>query len=158
MTEFETTHDTFSIESSYQCAPAEVFSAFADIELKKRWYAESRAHDILEYGLDFAVGGKEVLAVRMSPSTPVAGAELKWSSDYSEIKPENRIVFHQNLAMNGRCISCAVITVEFTPTEMGCDLRLTHQAVFFEGSDGPEMRKMGWQALLAGLQVALSAK
>jgi hypothetical protein len=33
-------------------------------------------------------------------------------------------------------------------TEKGTDLIFTHQAVFFEGADGPEMREGGWRRLL----------
>ena len=157
MTDFETTHDTFVINRAYHCSPAEVYAAFSNPEAKKGWYAESPSHETLMFELDFRVGGKEALAVKMLPSTPVAGALLKWSSEYSDIKPENRIVFHQNVELNDRCISCAVVTVEFSPSSSGCDIRLTHQAVFFEGSDGPNMRKMGWEVLLENLQSALQS-
>ncbi|PID35394.1 MAG: polyketide cyclase [Rhodobacterales bacterium] len=152
MTDFETTHDTFTIHKTYDCAPSRLFAAFSDPSLKKEWFAESPAYEALEYDLDFKPGGKEVLTAKMLPSTPVAGAVLRWTSEYGAIEPDARIVFHQNVEMNDRCISCAVITLEFLPTQSGCDLKLTHQAVFFEGSDGPEVRKMGWEALLTSLE------
>ena len=75
---------------------------------------------------------------------------------YDEVKPDNRIVFSQVVEMNERRISCSLISVEFLPADTGCLVRLTHQAAFFEGSDGPEMRKMGWQALLQQLGKQLS--
>ena len=31
----------------------------------------------------------------------------------------------------------------------------THQAAFFEGSDGPQMRKAGWEAILSRLDRAV---
>lgn len=158
MTDFETIHDTFTISKSYKCSSAELYAAFSNPDLKRSWYAESPNHETLEYELEFERGGKELLAARMLPSTPVAGAVLKWSSDYRDIKPQSRIVFHQDVEMDGRCISCAVISVEFLPADTGCDVRLTHQAVFFEGSDGPEIRKMGWQALLTNLEAALPTR
>ncbi|MGH1329719.1 MAG: SRPBCC domain-containing protein [Paracoccaceae bacterium] len=152
MADFETTHDTFTIHKTYNCPPSRLYAAFSDPVLKQSWYAESPTHETLEYDLNFERGGKEVLAVKMRPSTPIAGAKLRWTSEYGEIEPETRIVFHQNVELNGRCISCAVISVEFLPSQSGCDLKLTHQAAFFEGSDGPEMRKMGWDLLLTNIE------
>ncbi len=156
MTEPEIVHDTFTLENRYPSAPAEAFAAFAELEKKKQWYADSTMYEVLKYDLDFSVGGREVLVGKMLPSTPVAGAVLKWSSIYAEVKADSRIVFSQVVEMNERRISCALISVEFLPADTGCRVRLTHQAAFFEGSDGPEMRKMGWQALLEQLGSQLS--
>lgn len=156
MTQSEIVHDTFTIENTYPVAPARAFAAFSELEKKKRWYADSAAYEVLEYDLEFSVGGQEVLVGRMLPSTPVAGAVLKWSSVYDEIRPDDRIVFSQVVEMNEQCISCSLISVEFLPTDTGCTVLLTHQAAFFEGSDGPEFRKMGWQALLGQLGGELS--
>jgi uncharacterized protein YndB with AHSA1/START domain len=156
MTEAEITHDTFTIDNTYSSAPAQAFAAFAELEKKKRWYADSPMYEVLEYDLDFVVGGQEVLVGKMLPSTPVAGAVLKWSSIYADVEPDNRIVFSQVVEMNERRISCALISVEFLPADTGCLVRLTHQAAFFEGSDGPDMRKIGWQALLEQLGSQLS--
>lgn len=156
MTESEIIHNTFTIENTYPCAPAKAFAAFAEPEKKKRWYTDSTTYEALKYDLDFSVGGREVLVGKMLPSTPIAGAVLKWSSIYDEVKPDNRIVFSQVVEMNERRISCSLISVEFLPADTGCLVRLTHQAAFFEGSDGPEMRKMGWQALLQQLGKQLS--
>lgn len=156
MTQSEIVHDTFTIENTYSAAPAEAFAAFSELEKKRRWYADGAAYEVLEYDLDFSVGGREVLVGKMLPSTPVAGAVLKWSSVYDEIKPDDRIVFSQVVEMNERRISCSLISVEFLPADTGCVVRLTHQAAFFEGSDGPEFRKMGWQALLDQLSGELS--
>lgn len=156
MTQPEIIHDTFTVENIYPSTPAKAFAAFADIEKKKRWYAESPTYEILDYDLDFSVGGREVLVGKMLPSTPVAGAVLKWSSAFAEVKQDNRIVFSQVVEMNDRRISCSLIAVEFLSDKSGCRVRLTHHAAFFEGSDGPEMRKMGWQVLLKQLGDHLS--
>lgn len=156
MNESKIVHDTFVIESTYPCEPAEVFAAFSERDKKEPWFADSTGYETMEYHLDFVTGGTEVLVGRMLPSTPVAGAVLKWKSIYADIRPEDRIVFSQVLEMNDRHISCALITVEFLSADTGCTVRLTHQAAFYEGSDGPDMRKMGWQTLLQQLGDQLS--
>jgi uncharacterized protein YndB with AHSA1/START domain len=51
-----------------------------------------------------------------------------------------------NLA--GRPLSVALVTIELTPRGDGTDVSCTFQGAFFEGSDGPEMRKGGWETLL----------
>jgi uncharacterized protein YndB with AHSA1/START domain len=151
MTQLSAVHDTFVLEREYSKPPEKVFSAFRDPGKKRRWYAESGAHDILSYELDFRIGGAEALQSRMKPGTPIAGAVLTWSQTFSDVIENRRIVFTQTLDRDGKRISCALMTVEFIASGAGCRLVFTHQAAFFDGADGPQMRKMGWQALLDNL-------
>jgi uncharacterized protein YndB with AHSA1/START domain len=141
-------HDTFTIERPYPQPPDRVYHAFATPELKRRWYADGGAHDVVRYDLDFAVGGQEVLVGRMKAGTPVAGATLTWTNAFLALAPGARVVFSQTLDVGDRRISCALVTAEFFPDGTGTRLRLTHQAVFFEGADGPGLRRQGWVALL----------
>lgn len=156
MPEPEIIHDTFAIEKSFSASPTKAFAAFADPQKKRRWYGESNAFETLEHRLDFSIGGQEVLTGRMLPTSPITGALLKWTSAYAEIMPDNRIVFSQVVDMNGRRISCSLVTVEFFADAGGTRLRLTHQAAFFEGSDGPAIRKAGWEGLLTRLGEEIS--
>ena len=45
--------------------------------------------------------------------------------------------------------------IEFSDFAGGTKLVFTHQAAFFEGADGPQMREMGWRYLLEALAPAL---
>ena len=54
-----------------------------------------------------------------------------------------------------RRISSSLVTFEFQPTAAGVDVVCTHQAAFYEGADGPQMRKGGWEKLLDALGDAL---
>ena len=148
-------HNTFVAEREYPKPPSSVFAAFSDPAKKKKWYAGGGAHDVVSYDLDFRVGGAEVLKGRMKPGTPIAGAVLTWAQTYQDIAENRRIVFTQTLDAGDRRISCALITVELLPAGSGCKLVFTHQAAFFEGADGPQMREMGWGALLDALGQAL---
>jgi uncharacterized protein YndB with AHSA1/START domain len=52
------------------------------------------------------------------------------------------------MTLGDRRISSSLVTFEFLPTAAGVDIRCTHQAAFYEGADGPAMRKDGWNKLL----------
>lgn len=142
------THDTFEIRKVFDAAPPAIFGAFAFQDRKSRWYAASPAHERLSYSFDFRPGGEEKLTARMLPGTPIAGKELCWTSTYAEIVNNARIVFFQTLDVDQSRVSAAVVTVEIVPLGDKSEVLLTHQAVYFEGADGPAMRRMGWDFLL----------
>ena len=54
-------------------------------------------------------------------------------------------------------MSFALITIELLGTAAGTDLVCTHQAAFFEASDGPQSREGGWQVLFEQLDGELGA-
>src|SRR3954449_2347583 len=52
-------HD-FTIERRFRQAPAQAFRAFADPELKQRWFGVPEGWSEADWELDFRVGGREV--------------------------------------------------------------------------------------------------
>ena len=149
-------HDTFVTERAYPVPPERVFAAFSDPAQKRHWYAEGQSHQIESYEMDFRVGGKEYYASRFKEGTPVAGLSLKSENIYRDIVPNRRMIFTSTMAMEDRCFSISLGTVELLPTENGTDLILTFQSAFLEGADGPEMREAGWRALLDKLAAELA--
>ena len=71
-----------------------------------------------------------------------------WTSTYAEIVENERIVFFQTLDVDQTRVSAAVVTVTIAPEAGKTEVVLTHQAVYFEGADGPAMRRIGWEHLL----------
>jgi uncharacterized protein YndB with AHSA1/START domain len=149
-------HNTFVLERSYRKPPEDVFAAFADLNKKRRWYAESRGLEVVAFDQDFRVGGVERLQYRFNQGSPFPGAELVNEGRYQDIVPNRRIVTASTMDLADRRISATLVTFEFLPTDKGTDLICTHQGTFFEGADGPEMRQQGWQTLFDRLEKALS--
>ena len=66
-----------------------------------------------------------------------------------DIDEGRRIVIASSMAIGGRRISVSLVTFEIEANGGdGSKLTMTHQAVFFEGADGAEMREAGWVAIL----------
>jgi uncharacterized protein YndB with AHSA1/START domain len=138
-------HNTFVVERAYPVPPERVFAAFSDPAKKRRWYVEG---EIESYDMDFRVGGKEHYASGFKEGHPLAGHTLKSENMYRNIVPNRRIIFTSTMALEEKCFSISLGTVELLPTEKGTDLILTFQSAFLEGADGPEMREAGWRKLL----------
>lgn len=148
MAEQSIIHSTFVIERTYPAKPERVFRAFADPAQKRRWFVESDHHEVVHFEMDFRVGGKEQARFRLGAGTPVAGMACTNDTVYLELVTDQRVVLASTMSLNGKCISACLVTFEFLPSAKGTDLICTHQGAFFEGSDGPEMRKEGWEKLL----------
>jgi len=141
------THDTFVLERTYPKPPDRVFAAFADPAKKRRWYAEGE-HAAERFELDFRVGGIERQLFRLGENTPFPGTAITTEGRHEDIVPDRRIVISSTMSLGERRISTTLATFELVPEDGGTRLVLTHQAVFYEGADGPEMRKGGWEKLL----------
>ena len=149
------THNTFVIERSYSASPDRVFTAFADPDKKRRWFAEESENQFEEFAMDFRPGGKEHYSSRIAAG-PVAGRMLTNEGTYLDIVPDRRIVIASIMALDDRHISASLATFELLPSGTGTRLIFTHQAAFFEGADGPKMREGGWRQLLERLGAALA--
>ena len=150
-------HNTFVIERSYPAAPGRVFAAFADPAKKRRWYAENPNHEIEAFEMDFRVGGAERTRYRFGEKTPFPGAILASEGRLEDVAPDSRLVFSSSMTLGDHRISTTLVTIELRPTgDGGTTLTCTHQGVFYEGSDGPQMREGGWRALFERLAAELA--
>ena len=157
MTDPTTVHDTFVLERHYPLPPESVFEALSDANLKRRWFAEGD-HPAERFEMDFRVGGVERTLFRLGDDTPFPGTAIVTEGRYEDIVPGRRVVVSSTMSLGERRISTTLVTIELLQTATGTDLILTHQAAFYEGADGPEMRKDGWEKMLAALDHQLSAQ
>ena len=156
MTEPTVIHDTFVIERTYPATIERVFAVFSEPAKKRRWYAHSDSHDVDGFEMDFREGGVERNHYRMNERTPFPGAVLANEGTYQDIVPGRRIVLATSMTLGDRRISSSLITIELLEGEGATVLILTHQGAFFEGADGPERRKGGWEVLLDRLGESLA--
>lgn len=146
---------TFVIERSYPASRERVFEALSREDQKRRWYSDLDGRTGASFAMDFRVGGQSVARSRLGPETPFEGVELVNAEHFHDIVPGRRIVSAATMTLGGRPISVALLTIELVSSDSGTDLICTHQAVFLEGADGPEMRERGWNALFDRLGAIL---
>ena len=147
-------HDTFVLDRSYKHSRDRLFRALSDPALKARWFFAGNEAETFD--LDFRVGGREHQRRAMGHDTPFGGRFLENEGRYEDIIPGERIVMSSTMTLAGRRISSALITYELSDDGTGCRLRFTHQAAFYEGADGPVMRRGGWEKLLDTLAASLA--
>jgi len=149
-------HNTFVVERDYPTTPERVFAAFADPVKKRRWFAEGENHTVDEFEMDFRVGGIERAVSHFKEGSPFPGTALITEGIYHDIVPNRRIVTSATMILGDRRISVSLATIEISPNQNSAKLVLTHQGVFFEGSDGPERREGGWRKIAERLAKELA--
>lgn len=149
-------HNTFVIERNFSQSPRRVFQAFADRGEKRRWFAESDSYETQQYEMDFRVGGVEDGRYLMNERTPLPGATISYKGTYLDIVPQERIVTVSLMSVGEHPISATLVTFEFLLQGKGTKLVCTHQGAFFEGADGPDRRRGGWEHLFDQLDKQLA--
>jgi uncharacterized protein YndB with AHSA1/START domain len=155
MTEQTVTHSTLVMERHLPASPAKVYQAFADPELKRRWFAEGEQHDVEEFSSELSQGATERLRYRFREDTPFAGLAICNHDTVLDLVPQQRIVSASRMDFGDACISLALVTTEFLGEAEGTRLTITFQGAFLPGADGPEIREMGWNVHLDRLTALL---
>ena len=140
------THDRFTIERRYDCTPAQTFSAFAEPELRRQWFANPGNWANAEWELDFRVGGGE----RSAGGHPDARYN-EFNSRFHDIVENERIVFSYDLLHDHRLMSVSLTTIELFPDGDGTRLLFTEQGAFFDDPDAAAARHHGTGELLSRL-------
>lgn len=140
------THATFVIERRYDAAPSRVFRAWADPQIKPRWFHGPDEWGHGQYELDFRVGGRERLA-----GGPQGGTVHLYSAVYQDIVPNERIILTYDMHLDDRRISVSLMTVEFKAAGAGTLLTFTEQGAFLDGWDDAGGRERGSIGLLEQL-------
>ena len=144
------THADFTIERRYPYTPRQTFSAFAEPELRRQWFANPGGWDDAEWELDFRVGGGEVnrgggRAPRVPQPLP---RHRRRRADRVRLRPLARRAVDLGLADHGRVRGRGE----------GTRLRFTEQGVFFDGEIAAAQREHGTGKLLDTLERFLAGE
>lgn len=84
------------------------------------------------------------------------GTRYGYYVTYTDIVPDERIVYTYEMTMNDQRISVSVATIEVRPgADGGTDFVLTEQGVYLDGLDNPAQRREGTEELLNALEASL---
>jgi uncharacterized protein YndB with AHSA1/START domain len=151
MTDRKLTHHTFVLERDYKSSPTRVFQAFADPDIKARWFGGTD-RDVwkpIERSIDFREGGREVDESEWTKN----GMVSRFDAVYHEIVENLRIVYSYEMRVNGDRLSVSISSIEFEPNNGGTHLRLTEQGTYFDNLDNADQREQGTSELLDALGV-----
>ncbi len=132
MSDRTATHATFVLEREYPVALDRVWAAFADPEVKRRWFGSDGFVDV-ERTEDFRVGG-----IAVADGYPTGGGPLsQFRATYTDIVPEQRIVYVYDMWLDGVHASTSITTIVFESVPAGTRLTFTEQGVHLDGVHGP---------------------
>ncbi|TLY93777.1 MAG: ATPase [Gammaproteobacteria bacterium] len=134
MTTSPVAHGSFILERSYETSPSQVFAAWADPDLKARWFIGPDDWMPVRRELDLRVGGQELLQGRFAKS----GRETLFTARYHDIVKDERLVYVYDMHSAGKLHSTSLVTVEMRPRGAGTQLVFTEQVAFLDGTDGRE--------------------
>ena len=142
-------HD-FIIERRFRQSPEQTSRAFAEPDLRQRWFRVPDSWTDTEWSLDFRVGGGELNAGRDH-----RGTHHRSRSRFHDIVDGERIVFAYDMLLDGRLTSVSLTTVELRP-DGGTHLIFTEHGAFLDGLEDPAERERGTGLLLDGLEALLA--
>jgi uncharacterized protein YndB with AHSA1/START domain len=143
-------HSTFCIERTYDATPERVFSAFANLESKIKWFSGPAEWLTNKREFDFRVGGKEVLS-----GGPKGGPFHTFEARYFDIIPDQRIIYGYDMYVGERKLSVSLATIELSAHGKGTRLTMTEQGAYLDGVEDGSQREAGTRDLLEKLARAL---
>jgi uncharacterized protein YndB with AHSA1/START domain len=151
-------HDTFTVTLRLSVRPSEVFRAFADAGIRRRWFKLPGSGASYEH--DFRVGGGETAHSTFAP-LDAPPERLKYWSRYLDITPDVRIVYVYEAHVDGVLRWTSLATVELRAEADETELSWTEQVAFVaptgDGSDDLRHVRGGTRLRLNGLVAALES-
>lgn len=126
------THATFVLEREYPAPVERVWEAFADPEVKAKWFGSDEFVDV-QRTEDFRVGGVSIDDGRHGADGPLS----QFRATYTDIVEHQRIVYSYDMWLDEAHASTSVTTITFEPTDVGTLLTFTEQGVHLDGVHGP---------------------
>jgi len=149
-------HDTFTISRHFEVPPGEVFTAFADTAIRRRWFRLPGSG--ASYEQDFRVGGGETARSTFT-ALDAAPERLEYRSRYIDIAGAHRIVYGYEAVVDDELRWTSLVTVRFDAETDRTRLEWTEQVTFlkYAGDGSVELAHLrgGSVLRLNGLDAAL---
>jgi uncharacterized protein YndB with AHSA1/START domain len=148
-----TQHLTFTVERVYDAPRERVFSAFANVDEKAKWFGgpEGQWKPLIRE-MDFRRGGHERAKGQWSD-----GTTSDFQATFHDIRQDERIVYYYDMYVNDRRISASLATVELEPDGAKTRMTFTEHAVYLDGYPTPEDREQGSAHILDSLGAYLQS-
>jgi uncharacterized protein YndB with AHSA1/START domain len=124
-------HGSLSVSRDIKAAPARVWDAYANADLRSRWRRLPGPDGVLE--LDFRVGGWERLTGTSAATETVEA--IASHALFLDIVPGERIVSAHEVLLDGVRRWVSLISIGFEPTDEGTRVTHTEQYTFLAWSE-----------------------
>ncbi|MFG2070901.1 SRPBCC domain-containing protein [Micromonospora tulbaghiae] len=151
-------HDTFTITRHLDGPPGEVFTAFADTTIRRRWFRLPGSGASYEH--DFRMGGGETARSTFT-SLDTAPERLEHRSRYIDIAVAHRIVYGYEAVVDDELRWTSLVTVRLGTETEGTRLEWTEQVTFlrYTGDGSSDLAHLRGASVLRlnGLDAALQS-
>jgi uncharacterized protein YndB with AHSA1/START domain len=113
--------------------PSQVFAAFAEPEMRRKWFRQPGDPARQTYRLDFRTGGSEIATAVFAPLE--AEEHIEYASTFWDIVPDQRIVLSYAVRLDDVVRWAALRTIILAPDGDGTRLEWTEQYTFLELTD-----------------------
>jgi uncharacterized protein YndB with AHSA1/START domain len=146
MGESATVHATLIFERMIPATSNQVFTAYADVDARKKWGAPSDNAALIYEHADFREGGEDAFRCG-SKSNP----NIRGGTRYLDVVVNRRIVSTETISVDGRRLCASLSTLELNPDGDRTKLKSTIQLVSFAGQDMVRGHEDGTNASLDNL-------
>ncbi len=92
------------------------------------------------------VGVKVFCAIVLNEKTPVPGMRIDMFAECMAREDNKTLVLSSRMESQGMLLSLSTETFQFSSNGDGASLEFICQGTFFENSDGPHIRRQGWES------------
>jgi uncharacterized protein YndB with AHSA1/START domain len=143
----ETDSTGMCLERTFAASAEEVFDAWTDPEVLRRWWAAGPDWRTPVAEVDLRVGGR----YRLSMEDPATGAQHTVGGEYREVRRPQRLVYSWSWEQDGQePAHVSTVTVEFRSEGELTTVLLEHTGL--PSSDSSDRHSHGWAACLENLR------
>ncbi|MFI8520803.1 SRPBCC domain-containing protein [Streptomyces sp. NPDC085481] len=152
-------HGSFELRVDIPAPPERVFAAFAEPELRTRWFKLPGPSRTAEHELDFRVGGGET--ARNHFLSGDMDERLEYRSRFVDLEPAERLVYVYEAHVNDVRRWVSLVTIRLAPQDGGTRLEWIEQYTYLvlSSADGEQdfaHLRGGTRLLLNGLSLAVA--